>query len=128
METLKQLPESQHEVLCETGAKSIMLNQLGGQMQLEKNKWLAQKWMKCIINSPTGKKFKKRVLIAGKTQSGKTATKAVMQAVCTELNCPLIIVTKDLFAQVSGHGTLIVDLNPSQPATNSSTARNGGIL
>lgn len=36
----------------------------------------------------------KTILVAGKTQSGKSAVKAVMQSICFELDDPLIVITK----------------------------------
>jgi hypothetical protein len=47
-----------------------------------------------IVNVPTGETCETPIVLVGKTQSGKSGAKAVVQAVCFEVSCPLIIVTK----------------------------------
>ena len=49
---------------------------------------------RAIFNLPTGKPYQKIQLTAGQTQSGKSNVKAVVQATCDLLRCPLIIITK----------------------------------
>ena len=49
---------------------------------------------KALFNLPTGEPYPKIQLVAGRTQSGKSYVKAVVQATCDLLRCPLIIIAK----------------------------------
>jgi hypothetical protein len=57
-------------------------------------KALVHRCIKAIFNLPTGDPYPKIQLVAGRTQSGKSHVKAVVQATCDLLDCPLIILTK----------------------------------
>jgi hypothetical protein len=49
---------------------------------------------RAIFNFPSQQPYPKIQMIAGMTQSGKTSVKAVVQATCDLLRCPLVIITK----------------------------------
>ncbi|CAB9510755.1 expressed unknown protein [Seminavis robusta] len=52
------------------------------------------KCVRAIFNIPSGDPYPKILLVAGRTQSGKTNVKAVVLTTCNVLRCPLKIITK----------------------------------
>jgi hypothetical protein len=56
----------------------------------------ALRWIRAIFNLPSGKPYPRTFINSGRTQSGKTAVKAVVFAICLLLDINLFIITKGL--------------------------------
>jgi hypothetical protein len=71
----------------------------------------------------------KTILVAGKTQSGKSAVKAVMQSLCFELEDPLIVITKGVSESRELHKKLkefAVGSKSEKYIVSASSSKNGG--
>jgi hypothetical protein len=99
------------------------LNKACGKFDYER---FAEKAIRALFDPSTNGKT---VLVAGKTQSGKSAVKAVMQSLCFELDDPLIIITKGVSESRELHKKLkefAAGSNSEHYIVSASSSKNGG--
>ena len=82
-----------------------------------------------LIQYPQTNCQEKEVVVAGRTQAGKTSIKAVVQSLCGVLNIPLIVLTKGVGESIDLHAKLVKftkDTNMNPESIVVATSRNDG--